>query len=146
MLGWLRLVVRVRLRIRTVDGRSAECVAILNSGFAAPTPQLIIHVDVAERLGLKPEEGVVVELETAGGPAKALFYPRKAFVKVVAGDAESKEVLVDIIVLPTVREALVSDMLIDELEIAIESFSKGLWRFRWEPQGKLRRSEEQGTL
>jgi len=100
------LVVRVRLRIRTVDGRSAECVATLSSGFAAPTPQLIVPVDVAERLGLKPEEAVVVELETTGGPAKALFYPRKAFVKVVAGDAESKGVLVDIIALPTVREAL----------------------------------------
>jgi len=43
-----------------------------------------------------------------------------------------KEVLVDIIVIPTVREALINDMLIDELEIAVKSFSKGIWRFKWE--------------
>jgi hypothetical protein len=42
-----------------------------------------------------------------------------------------KEVLVDIIVIPTVREALINDMLIDELEIAVKSFSKGIWRFKW---------------
>jgi hypothetical protein len=42
-----------------------------------------------------------------------------------------KEVLVDIIVMPTVREALINDMLIDELEIAVKSFSKGIWRFKW---------------
>jgi hypothetical protein len=31
-------------------------------------------------------------------------------------------------------------MLVEELEIAVESFGRGLWRSRWE--GKLRRSEK----
>jgi len=26
------------------------------------------------------------------------------------------------------------------LEIAVEDFAEGLWRFRWEPKEKLRRS------
>jgi len=37
-------------------------------------------------------------------------------------------------------ELLISDMLAEELEIAVESFGRGLWRFRWEQ--KLRKSEK----
>jgi len=31
-------------------------------------------------------------------------------------------------------------MLAEELEIAVESFGRGLWRFRWEPKEKVRKS------
>lgn len=134
------MAVRLRLRVRTAEGRVVECVALLNSGFEAPTPQLIVPVDVARRLGLWPPEGAVeVELETAGGPVRAWFYPRRAFVGVVAEDVEPREVLTDLVVAPTVWEPLISDMLAEELEIAVESFGRGLWRFRWEQ--KIRRSE-----
>jgi len=47
--------------------------------------------------------------------------------------------LTDVIVSPTADEPLISDMLTEELEIAVESFGRGLWRFRWEQ--KLRKSE-----
>ena len=60
-------------------------------------------------------------------------------VKVLTEDSESKEVLTDVIVSPTADEPLISDMLAEELEIAVESFGRGLWRFRWEQ--KLRKSE-----
>lgn len=66
-----------------------------------------------------------------------MVLPEKALVKVVTEDAESREVLRDIIVSPIADEPLISDMLAEELEIAVESFGRGLWRFRWE--GKLRR-------
>jgi len=42
---------------------------------------------------------------------------------------------------PLADEPLISDLLADELEIAVESFGRGLWRFRWEPPGKLQASE-----
>ncbi|MCD6096151.1 MAG: hypothetical protein J7J99_06265 [Thermoprotei archaeon] len=58
----------------------------------------------------------------------------------VAPDVESKEVEVDIIVSPLAEEPLISDMLAEELEIAVESFGRGLWRFRWEPKEKVRKS------
>ncbi|RLF23835.1 MAG: hypothetical protein DRN15_04940 [Thermoprotei archaeon] len=80
-------------------------------------------------------------LDTAGGPLRAWFYSRAAKVRVVAQDVESKEVLTDIIVSPLADECLISDMLAEELEIAVESFGRGLWRFRWEPKEKLRQSE-----
>jgi hypothetical protein len=141
-LGELRVfttAVRLRLRIR-VDEKSVEVIALLNSGYEAPTPQLLVPVDVAKTLGLWPPEGArEVVLETAGGPLRAWFYPRRALVKVVAGDAESREVLTDIVVSPIGDEPLISDMLAEELEIAVESFGRGLWRFRWE--SALRKSE-----
>jgi len=129
----------LKLRVRVGD-KVVEVVALLNSGFEAPTPQLLIPIDTAKALGLwPPEDAREVILETAGGPLRAWFYPRKALVKVVTEDAESREVLTDIIVSPIADEPLISDMLAEELEIAVESFGRGLWRFRWE--GKLRRSE-----
>ena len=41
------MAVRLRLRIRTTEGRAVEAIALLNSGFEAPTPQLIAPLDVA---------------------------------------------------------------------------------------------------
>jgi hypothetical protein len=133
------MAVRLRLRIRVGD-RSVDTIALLNSGFEAPTPQLIVPVDTARALGLwPPEDARDVVLETAGGPLRAWFYPRRALVKVVTEDAESREVLTDVVVSPIADEPLISDMLAEELEIAVESFGRGLWRFRWEQ--RLRRSE-----
>jgi hypothetical protein len=134
------MAVRLRLRIK-VDEKNIDVIALLNSGFEAPTPQLLISIDDAKALSLwPPEEAHEVVLETAGGPLRAWFYPRKAMVKILTEDSESKEVLTDIIVSPTADEPLISDMLAEELEIAVESFGRGLWRFRWEQ--KLRKSEK----
>ena len=74
-----RLVVRVgRIRVLAyggkvkVEGKSGgrvvEVVALLNSGYEAPTPQLLIPVGVARELGFwPPENAFEVTLETAGG-------------------------------------------------------------------------------
>jgi hypothetical protein len=129
-LGVFTTAVRLRLRIR-VNEKSVEVIALLKSGYEESTPQLLVPVDVARTLGLWPPEGArEVVLETAGGPLRAWFYPRRALVKVVTEDAESREVLVDIVVSPIGDEPLISDMLAEELEIAVESFGRGLWRFR----------------
>ncbi|RLG77434.1 MAG: hypothetical protein DRO12_02245 [Thermoprotei archaeon] len=79
-------------------------------------------------------------LDTAGGPLRAWYYPRAAEVEVVVEDARSPRVLVDLIVSPIADEPLISDMLAEELGIAVESFGRGLWRFRWESRNKLRES------
>lgn len=62
-------------------------------------------------------------------------------MKVIAQDAESKEVRTDIVISMLADEPLISDQLADALEIAVESFGRGLWRFRWEPLEKIRYSE-----
>ncbi|MGC8570331.1 MAG: hypothetical protein ACP5L1_03275 [Caldivirga sp.] len=137
------MAVRLRLRIRVRD-RIIEDIALLNSGFEAPTPQLLIPISTARALGLWPptEDAREVTVDTAGGPLKVWLYARVAKVKVITEDAESRDAEVDIIVSPLADEPLISDLLADELEIAVESFGKGLWRFRNDPPGKLRHSAE----
>ncbi|MHB9301870.1 hypothetical protein [Thermofilum pendens] len=76
--------------------------------------------------------------ETAGGPLRVWVARRAARVHVVAGGAESREV--DVVVSPLADEPLISDVLAGELEIAVEDFARGLWRFRWEPREVLRES------
>jgi len=67
----------LKLRVRVGD-KVVEVVALLNSGFEAPTPQLLIPIDTAKALGLWPlEDAREVILETAGGPLRAWFYPRR---------------------------------------------------------------------
>ena len=136
------MAVRLRLRIK-VRERVTEEVALLNSGFEAPTPQLLIPISTAKALELWPPTSESKELivDTAGGPLRVWFYPRAAFVKVITSDAESREVLTDLLVSPLADEPLISDMLAEELEIVVESFGRGLWRFRSEAPGKLRPSE-----
>jgi hypothetical protein len=136
------VAVRLRLRIK-VRERVTEEVALLNSGFEAPTPQLLIPISTAKALELWPPTSESKELvvDTAGGPLRVWFYPRAAFVKVITSDAESREVLTDLLVSPLADEPLISDMLAEELEIVVESFGRGLWRFRSEAPGKLRPSE-----
>ena len=132
--------VRLKLKIRSKSGKSVEAVALLNSGFEAPTPQLLIPISLARNLELwPPENAYEIVLDTAGGPLRAWFYSRSAYVSVVCEDVKPREVEVDIVVSPIADEPLISDMLAEELEIAVESFGKGLWRFRWEQ--RLRMSE-----
>lgn len=134
----------MKLKI-VVNSRSVECIALLNSGYEAPSPQLMVPVNLAKQLGLwPPVNAFEAEFDTAGGVLKAWIYPRIAKVKVIANDIESKEVVTDIVVSPYADEPLISDLLAEELEIAVESFGRGLWRFRWEPKDKVRESEKKG--
>ena len=135
------MVVRVRLRIER-DGNVIETSALANSGYEAETPQLLIPIRLAERLGLWPPKGEVYEseYETAGGPLRVWIYPRACKVSVVVEDVKTSTIEVDIIVSPLADEVLMSDEVISELEIALEDVGRGYWRFRWEPKDKLRPS------
>ncbi len=62
------MAVRVKLRITSVSGKEAITSALVNSGFEAETPQLLIPKSLARELGLWPPplEAVLVEVGTAG--------------------------------------------------------------------------------
>jgi hypothetical protein len=78
------MAVRLRLRVRGKSRGVVETIALLNSGFETPTPQLLIPVSIAKSLNLWPPEGAYeVTLDTAGGPLRAWFYPRSAYVSVM---------------------------------------------------------------
>lgn len=133
----------VRIKIRIVkDGIVKDVVALVNSGFETENPQLLIPVQLAKGLNLwPPVDAKELTYETAGGPLTVWFYPRIAKAKAIAPDAESKEVVVDIAVSALADEVLISDKLAGGLELVVEDFAVGLWRFRWEPRDKLRKSE-----
>ena len=63
-----------------------------------------------------------------------------AKVSVVAEDVQPKEVEVDLVISTMADEPLISDKLAGALEIALEDVAEGLWRFRWEPKEKVRKS------
>jgi hypothetical protein len=136
------MAVRVRLKISR-EGRSLEVIALVNSGYEADSPQLMIPLQIARELGLWPPPQGSIErvFETAGGPLRVWVIRGAARVKIVCGDSESKEVLTDIVISLLADEPLISDMLAGALEIAVEDFAEGLWRFRWEEKERLRRSE-----
>ncbi len=134
------MVVRLKLRLER-DQVVKEVVALVNSGYEADTPQLIISRGLARELGLwPPREGEERIFDTAGGPLRVWVVRRAFKVKVVAEDAESPEVLTDAVISALAEEPLISDKLASALKIAIEDAGEGLWRFRWEPVEKTRRS------
>ena len=137
-----KLAVRVKLLLK---GRADKVViALINSGYEADSPQLMIPLSLAKELDLWPPPPSARELifETAGGPLRVWLIPQAVKVQVLAEDATSKEVLTDIAISPLAEEPLISDVLAGELELAVEDFAKGYWRFRWEPKEKVRVSEK----
>ena len=119
-------------------------VALINSGYEADTPQLIVPVSIAKELSLwpPPPDAREMTFETAGGPLRVWLIPRAVKAQVVAEDACSREVSTDIAISPLAEEPLISDVLAGELELAVEDFARGYWRFRWEPIEKTRQSEK----
>jgi len=136
------MAVRVKLRVERGE-RVREVVALVNSGYEADTPQLMVPVGLARELGLWPPPLDAREdfFDTAGGPVRVWVVRSAARVRVVAEDAESDPVEADIVVSHLVDEPLISDVLAGRLSIAVEDFLEGLWRFRWEPKEKTRKSE-----
>ena len=135
------MAVRIKLNIKVGD-RVESVNVLINSGYETDTPQLMIPIPLARKLGLWPPENAEEDTyDTAGGPLKVWIY-RNAGIVSVANEEKSKEVLTDIVISPLADEAIMSDILTGELEIAVEDFAEGLWRFRWEPPEKTRKTEK----
>jgi hypothetical protein len=139
------MVVRVVVRLESVDGRSVQVLAIANAGFESDVPEIIIAPLVAERLGLYPRlppETVVEEYIGAGGRRFEVYRVRMGIVKayVVAGDRTVGPVDVAISIVPGERDVLLSDRAIDALGIVLIRPGEGLLRFIDDPEGTVRRS------
>ncbi|MEM0505158.1 MAG: hypothetical protein QXN19_05020 [Sulfolobales archaeon] len=80
----------VRVRLRVVSKSNVEVVvsALVNSGFEAETPQLLVPRSLASTLGLwpPPPEAQLVEVGTAGGPVRNYLIPRSLKVYVETED------------------------------------------------------------
>ncbi|MCR6623923.1 MAG: retropepsin-like domain-containing protein [archaeon YNP-LCB-024-027] len=122
--------VRVRVRIK-YGGSLLETVALVNTGFETPNPQILLPVKAAEKLGIwpnLPRDASIEIYDTAGGPTR-VYRVRNAVTVEVAG-REGRSVVADVVISHLEVEVLISDKLTEELMIAIEKPSEGIWRFR----------------
>ncbi|HEW94014.1 MAG TPA: hypothetical protein ENF47_04865 [Thermoprotei archaeon] len=130
--------VRLRVRLEAND-KKIDNVALLNTGFTTDTLDIHIPYLTAKDLGLwpPPSNAVLEALDTAGGEVLSYFIPNSVRLTVIEPDRSSKTIICNAIVSMHEREILLSDAVIEELEIEILSPKTGLWRFRGE--SKIRR-------
>lgn len=125
------MAVRVRLRLRSLlKGSELTTSALVNSGFEAETPQLLVPRRLAAELGAwpPPDNACLVEVGTAGGPVRNYLVPGAAEVSVVTRDRVVGPVRCDIMISNHEYEVLISDRLGGELGIVILDL-RGKWRF-----------------
>jgi hypothetical protein len=100
------VVCRVKVRLKVKD-RVFEGGTLLNSGFEADTPDIIVPVHIARDLKLwPPSTEAVVTLETGGGEVTLPYYTSHATLELILPDRRSKIVNVNIIVSPYVDEVI----------------------------------------
>lgn len=134
------MAVRIKVKI-SINEKNLETIALLNSGYEAETPQILVPIQVAEFLGLWPPKNAIESTyETAGGPLRIWVYPRKCYVYIEEEGVKLVETNADLVVSPIADEVLINDKLIGELQIILEDAGKGLWRLRSDPQTKIRYS------
>jgi len=138
------MAVRVKLRIRSrTSGEVAKVSALINTGFETESPQLLIPVRLARQLSLypPPPTSSVVEIGTAGGPARVFLVRDAIDAWVVTEDREVGPKLADVMISPIEEEVLVNDKLTEELGIVLLAPGSGRWRFVDDPFDKVRGSE-----
>jgi hypothetical protein len=139
------MAVRVRLRLRSKTSQETiETSALVNSGFEAESPQLLIPTPLARWLSLypPPPTSSVIEVGTAGGPVRVFLVREALQAWVVTGDREVGPKLVDVMISPTEEEVLISDVLAEEFGIVLLAIGSGKWRFIDDPLDKVRYSEK----
>jgi len=125
------VAVRVKLRIKSLrTGRQVTTSALVNSGYEAETPQLLIPRRLAAELGLwpPPEDAQLLEYGTAGGPTRVYLIPQSVEVSVDAGDRVVGPVKCDAVVSTIEYEVLISDALGSLLGIVLLDL-RGKWKF-----------------
>ena len=137
------MAVRVRVKIRATDTeKEILSTALLNSGFETDSPQVILPVAAAEMLGLYPfpQSVRIIELGTAGGPARMYLLPKAIEISIVTEDRKCKAIKCDAIVSPIEEEILINDKLMDCFNIVILKAGVGVWKFADDPPDKERKS------
>lgn len=131
---------RIKVRLKR-DGLKVETSALLNSGFETDSPDIVIPVELAKRLGLwPPEKSVSTLLDTGGGEVVLPFYESALELELILEDRENKILLVNVIVNPHISEVLISDYVASFLGIVLLDFKRGLWRLIDDTPNKTRKS------
>jgi hypothetical protein len=131
------MAARVDLHLRRADGVTLATAAILNGGFEADAPHVLLPRRAYAHLFAENPAGTHSDdVQTAGGRSEVLVLPDPVEAWVDAGDRSGPTVLVNILVSDAETEVLVSDTAIDAFTIEIRSHGRGLWRFAGEERDR----------
>ena len=120
--------VRVRVEIRAGDRRVITS-ALLNSGYEAEEPEVLLPPPLAEELHLTPVGSEDYRAVGAQVRTRVLGYVE---LRVIASDRQSGWVRARAVSVEGEQEVLLSDKLIDALEVEPVRPGRGLWRFSGE--------------
>ena len=133
--------VRVKVFIESIlSNKRINTLALLNTGFTSEELDVHIPKNLAEKLSLwpPPQNSILEIMDTVGGNILSYVVPRSIRLKVVEDDRESKTLICNAVITLHEEEVLLSDAVIEELEIEILSPKTGYWRFKGED--KIRKS------
>jgi hypothetical protein len=131
--------VRLRIEVRRRDlNEGVMLTALVNTGFTSEEPDILMPSNVAKTLGLwpQPDGSLSIIFTTAGGEVEGYEVPRSVFVRVLAEDRASKEVLANVLINPLTEDVLISDALAEELGIQILYPRRGIWKFSDEERAR----------
>ncbi|MEM2921976.1 MAG: hypothetical protein QXF26_06640 [Candidatus Bathyarchaeia archaeon] len=138
------MAVRVKLRLKVKGFKEAyDAIALVNSGYEATTPQLLIPRRLAEELKIWPNmlsKAKVVAYGTAGGTVRNYFMPGILEVSIIEEDVKPNVIMADVVISEIEEEVLISDKLAGKLGIVLEDIGEGLYALREDPERKLRKS------
>ena len=142
--------VRVLIELEALKGRRVgsrvRAVALLNTGYTGSSPEIIVPVGVAERLGLWPPPRGSLEAvyETVAGAHTMVFIESGARLRLLGEEGVLAEATVNLAVSTSETEVLLSDYVISELGIVILDALRGHWRLRSDPPDRVRYSHQPG--
>lgn len=132
--------VRVKLRIRG-EKASVVTAALVNSGFEAEEPELVIPEPLAERIGIVGSSIVQYRLAGSSG-IMGLRADKPVDVELLLNDKAPVKVKAIVTIIPGEDEVIISDYLASKLGIAILNPYRGEWCLIGEAGQKIRKSEE----
>jgi len=136
-------MVRVKVLIKAGE-RELETAALVNTGYGSDEPEIVVPARLAEKLGMWPEfpKGTKVEVYSSiGGVVSLYLVPRAASVILKARDRDTKSVPVHVVISDKENEVLLSDKLLDALNIELKRPGAGIWKFLDDPPDRERVSE-----
>ena len=132
------MVCRVKVRVRVKD-KVVETKALVNSGFEADAPDIVIPTNIAKQLSLwPPQTNTTAILDTGGGEVVNPYYENCGILELILDDRENIRIKVNIIVNPHIDEIALSDYVSSLLGIVLLDIKKGLWRLKDDPPEKVR--------
>lgn len=134
------MVVRVKLKINS-KRKNVTTSALVNSGFEAAEPQLVIPLSLAENLNITSTEMDIEDFDVAGGTKVSGYRVKENFeVELVLEDKNPIKTKALITVLPGEKEVIISDHLASTFGIILLDPKKGRWCLRDELGLKRRQS------